>query len=176
MLRKEEKQDSGFNLRLFNPKNPSDIKALNNIIDAEIARADEANKPLNLTHEKMGEWLKKYVNSPDFLSSFSDRRSLELVAEATFWSVKLGLEPLLAKMNYAEIRKFKPLSERHLEKTERTELIDAVCEKMAKPAMSHEASYALGQAAWCIYIHNNSFSELQKQQKLYESNEMKPRF
>lgn len=29
------------------------------------------------------------------------------------------------------------LSERHIEKTERTELIDAVCKKLVKPAMSH---------------------------------------
>jgi hypothetical protein len=114
MLQKErEKKDSRFNVRLFNPSNPSHIKALNAIIDAEIADKDEENKPLNVTHAKMVDWLKKYVNCPAFLKSYSDDRSLELVAEATFWSVKLGLEPLLAKMSYAEIRGFHPLEELH---------------------------------------------------------------
>lgn len=168
-----KKNESGFFLKLFNPKNPSDIKALNAIIDSEIARADEENKPLNLTHAKMVEWLKKYVNSPEFLKSYTNERSLELVAEATFWSVKLGLEPLLAKMSYSEIRKFQPLSERFLETTERTTFINDVCKKLVKPAISFEISYAIGQAAWCVYMHNNSFQKLQEDQTQYESSGLK---
>jgi hypothetical protein len=73
-------------------------------------------------------------------------------------------------MSYAEIRSFEPLAERHFKKTERTDLIDDVCKKLVKPAMSYEASYALGQAAYCIYIHHNSYDKLKEEEKLYELN------
>ncbi len=170
MLRNErEQRDIGFVLRLFNPSSPPHIEALNTAIDAEVIQRDEKNKPLNKTYVKMIEWLKLYVNSPDFLASYSDQRSLELVAEATFWSVKLGLEEHLAKMSYEEIRKFQPLKERFLKTTERSVLINEVCKKLTKPATSHEASYALGQAAWCVYIHHNTFKKVEDEEKTYAS-------
>lgn len=171
MLRNTEKdqKETGFALRLFDSKNPSHIEALNVLIEAEIAQKDEDNKPLEKTFENMTEWLKKYVNSPDFLKLYSDSRSLELMAEATFWSVKLGLDTHLAKMTYREIREFHPLEERFGNKTERSILIDEVCKKLVKPAWSHEASFALGQAAWCVHVHNNSFKKLKEEEQLYDS-------
>jgi hypothetical protein len=160
MFRNErEQRDIGFDLRLSNPSNPPHIEALNAVI--ETIQRD--------AYVKMAEWLKLYVRCPDYLALISDEYSLELVAEATFWAVKLGLEEHLAKMSYAEIRKFQPLKERFLKNTERSALINDVCRKLTKPSMSHEASYALGEAAWCVYMHHNTFKKLQDEEKIYDS-------
>lgn len=162
-------KSSEFSLRMFDAKNKSHIAELNSIIDAEIARREDEIEPLKLTHEKMIEWLKVYVNSSDFLALYPDERSLELMAEATFWSVKLGLEIHLAKMSYEEIRTFHPVMESFTEETPRARAIEKVCSKLVKPAMSHEASYALGQAAWCVYVHNHTFEKMQEEKGEYES-------
>ncbi|MCX7114508.1 MAG: hypothetical protein NTW08_01130 [Gammaproteobacteria bacterium] len=73
-------------------------------------------------------------------------------------------------MSYAEIRKFQPLGERFSKETERARLINDVCAKLVKPAMSHEASFALGQAAWCVYVHHNSFEKM-KEEEAYDLGE-----
>jgi hypothetical protein len=173
MFSKQGKQGKNestkLSLKFFDLQNQSDIDALNAFIDNEIAQKDEKNKPLNATHQKMVAWLIKYVNSYDFMKMYHDTRSIEAIAEATFWSVQLGLEPHLAKMSYAEIRKFQPLQERTFENTERSKLIKDVCAKLMKPAMSHEASYALGQAAWAVYVHHNSFAKMQEEGDAYDS-------
>jgi hypothetical protein len=53
--------------------------------------------------------------------------------------------------------------------SERSLLIDDVCKKMVKPAMSHEASYALCKAALCVFVHHHSYNKLQEEENLYES-------
>ncbi|MBI5448280.1 MAG: hypothetical protein HY939_06095 [Gammaproteobacteria bacterium] len=160
-----------FNLLMFDCQKPTHIEALNALIDSEIANKDEKTKQLKLTFEKMTEWLKRYVNSPEFMATYSDERALELVAEATFWSVKLGLEPHLAAMSYAEIRKFQPLNESFFEETERSKSINDVCDKLVKPAISHEASFALAQAARCVYVHHNSFEKMKEEEANYDLRE-----
>jgi hypothetical protein len=124
MLRNKTKEqnESGFSPGLFPSKNPSHFKVLKAIISAGIAQKDDENAPLTQTFIDMIEWLKGYVNNPNFLSSYTQMRSLELVAEATYWTVKLGLEPHLAKMYYMEFMNFKPLEESFREKTERSKL------------------------------------------------------
>lgn len=114
-------------------------------------------------------WLEKYVGSADFLKPYDDR-SLMLMAEATFWSVHLGLEPLLAEMRFAEIKNFQPLAESMATtQTRRACLIQQVSKKLKQPKMSHEASYALGMAAFCVYARHHSFAKLQEEEKLYET-------
>ncbi|MCX7114507.1 MAG: hypothetical protein NTW08_01125 [Gammaproteobacteria bacterium] len=76
---------SGFSLRMFDPRKPTDIAALNALIDSEIASKDEENEQLKPTFEKMTEWLKRYVKSPEFMGMYKEERSIELMAEATFW-------------------------------------------------------------------------------------------
>ena len=95
---------------------------------------------------------------------------MKIIAEATFWSAKLGLETHLARMSYAEIRAFQPLDERvQTNKTARSVLIDEVCKKMMSQAMSHETSFALGQAAWCVYVRTNTFEKMQEEERVYEA-------
>mgnify|MGYP003647134022 CR=1 FL=1 len=169
----QRKNNTGLGVGFFNMRKPNDVQALNAIIDTQIAENEAANQSLKPTHAKMVEWLKSYVNEDRFIASFTSQddgeRTLELVAEATFWSVNLGLDVLMAKMSHAELRIFQPLREKMLEKTERTQLISAVCDKLVKPAMSHEASFALQQASWCVYIKNNSMDKLQEEDKQYDS-------
>ena len=69
--------DTGFSLRMFDPRNPSDIKALNAFLDSKIASKDEKNESLKPTFKKMAEWLKKYVRSPELMEMYADERSLE---------------------------------------------------------------------------------------------------
>lgn len=155
---------------LFNARDAGHREALNALIDLEITQKGEKNMPLNATFEKMIAWLRRYLNNPTFIAQYSDRRSLELVAEATFWSVQLGLETHLAKMSYAEIREFQPLDERFQDNiTRRSALIDEVYKKMLAPAMSHEASYALGQAAWCVYVRTNTLEKMRREERAYEA-------
>lgn len=172
--REEKPKNTAFNLRMFDAQKESYIEELNSIIDAEIARKEEEIESLELTHEKMIEWLKGYVNSSDFLTLYADKRSLVLTAEATFWSVKLGLDSHLEKMSYKEIRTFRPLMESIMERTSRAYAIQDVRSKLVKPAMSHEASYALGQAAWCIYVHNKSYEKMQEEEIEYNSGSQAP--
>src|SRR5438105_3247271 len=102
--------------------------------------------------ENQIDWLKKYVNSDDFLESYN-HHSLKLMAEAIFWSVKLGLEPYLAKMTYADIREFEPLAERFSgNASPHNKLINNVCRELAKPATGYETSFALQTAALCVYV------------------------
>ncbi|MDX1900719.1 MAG: hypothetical protein SFW66_01785 [Gammaproteobacteria bacterium] len=158
-------------LELLKKQLASRLEASHALFNSETTSLNKVNMAKNLTHAEMVDWLDKYVNSPEFIASYSDRHSLELIAEATFWAVKLGLEPHLAEMNYAEIREFQPLAERWEKMTVRAIFIDDVCNKLTKPGMSHEASYALQQAAWCVYVHKNSLIKLQEEEKSYESTE-----
>jgi len=170
--KKDEENEHKLIVNFLNPKDPTDNKFLQTLMDAEIIHFTRTQEHLHPTQAKMTEWLKIYVNSPDFLNTYHrSQRSLEFTAEATFWSVKLGLEPFLQKMTYAEIREFSPLAECFLMRgyTERAEFIKRVCEKLTKPSMSHEASFALQQAAWCVYVHFNSYERLQKEEELYKS-------
>ena len=40
---------------------------------------------------------------------------------------------------------------------------------MVEPAMSHEASFALGQAAWCVYARTNTFEKIQDEGRAYDA-------
>ena len=167
-------KDTSFNLYLFNSRNKSHIKQLNTTIETEIARNEEKIEPLKLTHQEMVEWLKTYVDCSDFMAFYTDERSLEMIAEATFWSIELGLEKHLAQMCYEEIRAFQPLMERLTKQTPRARAINEVCSKLKKPAMSYEASFALGQAALCVYVHHNSYEQLKTKEATYDSNDSSP--
>jgi hypothetical protein len=160
MLR-NEKEDNGFSLKLFNPKNCSEIEALYADIDSEIAQSEEKITPQ--IRSKMVDWLKKYVNSPDFLNSYE--QWLELMAVATFWSVKLGLEPFLAKLSDVERQEFHPLCPGFFANAERTKLIYKLLEKLSKPPFVGQAIHGLELAADCVYVHYNSFEKFQEQNK-----------
>ena len=117
------------------------------------------------------EWLKRYVDNPKFIELYQNKQNFELVAEATFWSVKLGLASLLAKMSYAEIRAFKPLAEGLCRTTERAILIKQVMDKLERPPYCYEASFALGQAAWAIYARQHTYDTLMEQKTIYEESQ-----
>lgn len=121
------------------------------------------------THEDMLVWLRTYVNSHDFFKG-SDRHALKLVSEATFWSVQVGLDAQFAKMGYQEIREFQPYYTHFKQHTEYTDLINEVFRKLVTPVCSDEAFFAIEKAAWCVYMHNNSFETLVKETKTYDLN------
>lgn len=156
----ESKNEDQVFLTLYDPKKNPDVSKLNELIKAGIGISEEQNTDLKPTYVNMVEWLEKYVKSEQFIKMYSDEKNLELVAEATFWTVNLGLDKLIAKMSHQEISKFQPMTEGRLTTTERTTLINKVCDKLTKPAFSFESSYALGQAAWAVYVKNNSYEKL----------------
>ena len=118
----------------------------------------------------MVEWLKQYLNSPEVIKLYNNEHSLECAAEATYWSVQLGLYKYFQHMNYQEIMAFKPVEEMITisNKSDRTNLIRKVNSKLTKVSCSFEASYALFQAAWCVYIHHHSFQKLLDEKEAYD--------
>jgi len=118
-------------------------------------------------------WFKAYVNNPEFIKLYANEATLEAVGEATFWSVQLGLAPLLAKMSYAEIREFRSLEEWTFKDTERGVLIGKVASMLKKPTNSQAASFALVQAAWASYVNKNGFDVMKAQEKIWQESKDK---
>ncbi|MCP0913691.1 MULTISPECIES: hypothetical protein [Legionella] len=87
---------------------------------------EEIVKLEQLLNENLAKWLQLYVDSPEFMANYTIERSIKLISEATFWSVKLGLEPYLATRSYAEIRDFKPVLESISKLTEYGKLLAVV--------------------------------------------------
>lgn len=125
------------------------------------------------------EWLTNYVNNSTYLGLYSSKNSsksqveatLKVVAEATFWSVTLGLDVYFAKMSYAQIWEFQALYWRFEEETEKARLINDVWAKLAQLAIPDEKiNAAIGQAAWCVYVHHNSVEKMHEEENEYESN------
>lgn len=175
MLQNEIKTQGDISLRLFNQTSSSMLfnqqshaTRDSNPIEILIAQKNIKNKKSKLDYKKMVKWLTEYVNCPEFLATYSDNdnRSIELVAEATFYSVNLGLDEHFLKMSYSEIREFQLLNEMLL-LSEREKLIRSVLSQLKKPAIIQEAQYAMGQAAWCIYIHHYSYKKLQEENEAY---------
>lgn len=164
---------NGFSFGVFNMSNPDDVRKFDKVVEDVIESSETPKKPTQMVEQSnqyvtTEEWLRKYVDDEEFIGSYSDERSMALVAEATYHSALLGLEDHLAKMSYAEIRKFHPLKEMFDAKTDRASLIKKVSSKMKKPAWSHEASYALQQAAWCVYARHNAPEKRQEDADRYE--------
>lgn len=107
-----------------------------------------------MSHDFIGK-LKSHC--PELAATYTDDRSLLLVAEAYWWSHTLGLNDFFAKMTPAEIRTFKPIEE-SLYGTDipLRDMLRLIMSKMKEPAESLKASYALGQAAWCAYLWANN--------------------
>jgi hypothetical protein len=134
-------------LPTYNSRNPQDASRCINMVD----------------------WLHKY--SPEFSALIADERLRELAAEATYWTVKLSLAPLIEKMSYAEIHEFHPLEEMSIFKTtERSALLKQVANEMKAPIWGHEASEALRLAAQAVYVRKHSYEALQEAKVAYEQN------
>ncbi|MFI4918366.1 MAG: hypothetical protein ACHP65_02305 [Legionellales bacterium] len=127
-----------------------------------------SQKRIRAQEEPTVVWLKNYINSPDAMALLNTNPSLELIAEATFWSVELGLDKHLARMSYSELRQFHPLEEICTANTDRGKLLKAVDATLKKADMWHEVSNALQQAGWCVFLHNNSFAQMNVAKEAYE--------
>jgi len=114
-------------------------------------------------------WLQNYVGENKFLAKYSIR-SLVLIAEATYWIEKLDLAPLLAKLSFAELKAFKPMTECMAGNTERSRLLAAVCTKLERPKVTSEAAYALREAAWCVFVHQHGYDELKQEEANHAEN------
>lgn len=151
----------------FKPITREDMTKMTNAL---IAKKNEEVKPLHQKYAEMIDWLKTYVNCSEFINSYTEERSLELMAEATFLAVNSGdgLESLINKMGYEQIREIQP-NPLHIPKTELDKSIDKVFHKITRAALSYEAGYAIQQAAYCIYIHYHSYEKLKEEEQLYKA-------
>lgn|GEM_PF-4351612 len=168
---KETEKLHGF---VVSTENPFQVIKLSAFIQEETSEKQQKNRK---TSESYVEWLDEYINDDmiDFLDKY-DEFSRELIAEATYFTVKLGLDVAFERMSYPHVLKFKPLEEVYSWRTAkdcpwnpgRAELIEAVCEKLKKPTCSFEISYALRQAAWIVYIKENTYKTFQEEEQAYQ--------
>lgn len=111
---------------------------------------------------------RNYVNNDEFLAIYKDRQSLTLMSEATYWMAKTGVDDTIKKMTYDQIRNLHPIEERFSGSPLGKEL-DKVAVHMKRPGQSYEASYALGQAAWVVYIRENGWEKKKELDRKYNS-------
>lgn len=169
-VEKTNQQSNILTFGIFDPREPSQIKILNEMIENQIEAMEEKHHPHKKSYEKMTAWLEKYINNPAFYNLYTCKRSKELIAEATFWIVNLGLDKHIENMSYSELKQFQPFNEKCLNNTSRSQLIREICSKLTKPDFSHEASYALQQGALIVYAHKHTFEKLEKDEKEYDPN------
>jgi hypothetical protein len=158
-------------LSIFNMQTATnnELQALNQLIQNGIGIKDNENQRFTETFANMGDWFKKYCVNKEFLYRNFDERSLELVAEATFWAVNLGAGNFVKHMSYLDIKRIRPLAGTGMPEG-LAKIMDMVSEKLQKPAWSHEASYAMMQATWAIYAveHNKSERQFAKEDDDYK--------
>lgn len=110
-------------------------------------------------------WLEGYL-APQPVN-ITDEKLVKMIAEATYWSVSLGLTESLKKMSYSETRNFHPIEEM-MDHTPRSLLLAEVSKKLTIPVMSHEVSHALQQVAWVVYIKEHSYQEMLVEEAEYD--------
>lgn len=127
---------------------------LNHAIQTHIGQ-----KPTPELYLKMVEWFKQYTHV-EHIECLKNPRSLELAAEATFWSVKLGLAPHVAQMDYATFQTFDPIKARLSKRTTIGKLIDQVYSKLQRPLLADDYKFALQEAARASYYHPRPYEEV----------------
>jgi hypothetical protein len=147
----EEDPAKRITLSAINMSNPQDVELLNSILDNMRDRRDSEIAHLSPTLERIIDWFKGEYGDVCFPGILECERSLSLVSEATFWSHNLSLKDFFDKWDYKQVKKFSPLEEMILKSSLLGEATKKVAHKLVQPSMSHEASYALKQAAWIIY-------------------------
>jgi len=111
------------------------------------------------------------TKNPFFSSSIVDEHSAQLVAEAWYWTSELGLFHDLTTMGFntaEKLKTYRPLDIRmkcEYAPKELRKKIDMVCDKLTVPSWSHEASYALWNAAWSCFTEGWSEEEIEKNKK-----------
>ncbi len=146
-------------VEIFDTTKEDDCKTLQVFFDFT---NEEANKNIYPALEQMIEWVKSYVTDNYVTKTYKDELSLKLAAEATWWCDYLGLDKYFQYWSFSMIRQFRPLEMEMgfhpWDVGKNSQFIDklkSVCEHLKVPAMSHHASYALGQAAWICHFHHH---------------------
>lgn len=164
----EDPVSGRIQLAVLDMHKEGDRSALQQILDAQLEahKASRLYNDVQPTINKMVELWRQ--ENPDFSKSITDEYSSKLVAEAWFWSKNLGLFDVLTASGwdtYDKIRAFQPLGIMHGMREAPAglkEKIKLVSNKMVVPSMSHEASYALGQAAWTYFVSKIGVEEFEK--------------
>jgi hypothetical protein len=164
----EDPKIVGVQLVALDMHKEGDRNALQQILDAQI-EAHKASKLYNDVQPTINKMVELWrQENPDFSKSITEEHSSQLVAEAWFWSKNLGLFDVLTTSGwdtYDMIRAFQPLGIMHGMREAPAglkEKIKLVSNKMVVPSMSHEASYALGQAAWTYFVSKIGAAEFEK--------------
>ena len=138
------------------------------LVNQEIAKGEDPSQTPNL-YSTMVDWFKLYVFDDEHLATYSYPRDLELAAEATFWSVQLGLAPQFEKMNmdYAAVQAFDPLQHTS-RKTKLGKLINDVAGKLERYNTPDDLAFALKQAVWATYLHSHTYEKKQLEKSAYQ--------
>jgi hypothetical protein len=166
---KEELMPSGrsvISLTVIDPSNPQDVGNLNHTLDRMRAEQDESIWHLAPVIEKMVDWFKAEYGSVCDVSILNDEFYLKLLSEATFFTHSLPLKSVMDGMTYGDIRKFMPIQE-IFEKTPFGIELDKAVKKMKIPSQSDEASWALQNVAWVIYLKRVGEKTFKREEAAY---------
>jgi hypothetical protein len=161
--------DKTMSIALLDMGKPADVALLNSYLDEMIAKREADISDLKPTHDRMRTWYS--TEFPEGYKRYTDDRTLELVAEATFWAYHMPVRTFIEALTYAEIRKFQPLR-LSWEETDFGRALDDCFKKIKKPSMSHEASFAMQQAAWSLHIKKVGKDVFDAEQEAYSKSSL----
>lgn len=158
-------------LNSLNKSKTKNLKKTNSISAEKISHFIKYHKDCNdITSEeiiKMIEWWETYVDSEEFIALYFDTKSILLTAEASYWTKKLNLDQEIKKWPRIQIQEFSPIKKSKHE-DEVGQLIYNVFQKLRIPTQFSEAEYALIQAAWSVYVHENGYNSVISQSEDFE--------
>lgn len=122
-------------------------------------------------------WLQNYVynREVDEYLKIADRKSLEYVAEATYYCVEHGLDKLLSEYTMYQIRRFCPWEDFRLNTPDSSSyhrllytVVNSMSRRMPGDLFAWQVQYALGQAAHLFYIKKHGIPKHKEETRKYE--------